>query len=247
MGYIDIHAHIIPGVDDGSKSNRESVEMLRMAYEAGITTVIATPHYSKGFQTYTAEELKRYCAALEKYARTNICPDFKIYVGQEILYNEKSLEMLQSGEAIPLADSNYILLEFAPEVSYSALFQALREIAMTPYFPVLAHVERYACLREGDRIEELRALGVMLQMNYAHIGGKWYDANTKWCRQMLKENYIDVLSTDMHNSKDRGPRMDDAMEWMKKHLDEEYVELITTLNARAIIGLEDKKEEKNEQ
>ena len=240
MGYIDIHAHIVPGIDDGSKSNRESVEMLKQAYEAGVTTVIATPHYSKGFQTYTTEDVKRYCRALEKHARAHINPEFRVYAGQEIFYNERSLEMIQSGEVISLADSNYILLEFAPEITYSALFQALREIAMTPYFPVLAHVERYFCLRERGRIEELRALGVMLQMNYAHIGGKWFDVDAKWCRQMLKENYIDVLSTDMHNSKDRGPRMDVAMEWMRKNLDAEYLDQITRLNAQAIIGIQDK-------
>ena len=55
-----------------------------------------------------------------------------------------------------------------------------------------------------ERIEELKNLGVMLQMNYAHIGGSWFDADTKWCRQMLKAGYIDILSTDMHNSTDKG-------------------------------------------
>ena len=243
MGYIDIHAHIVPGVDDGSKDNRESVEMLKQAYAAGITTVIATPHYSKGFQTYTIEDIKRYCNALEKHAQKNICPEFKVYAGQEIFYNAKSLEKIQAGEVISLADSNYILLEFSPEISYSALFRALREVAMTSYFPVLAHVERYQCMREEGRIEEVRALGVMLQMNYAHIGGKWYDADTKWCRKMLRENLIDLLGTDMHNCQDRGPRMDAAMEWMKKHLDEEYLEQITTLNAQVILEFKDKKEE----
>jgi protein-tyrosine phosphatase len=153
------------------------------------------------------------------------------------------LEKIQAGEVISLADSNYILLEFSPEISYSALFRALREVAMTSYFPVLAHVERYQCMREEGRIEEVRALGVMLQMNYAHIGGKWYDADTKWCRKMLRENLIDLLGTDMHNCQDRGPRMDAAMEWMKKHLDEEYLEQITTLNAQVILELKDKKEE----
>lgn len=246
MGYIDVHAHVVPGVDDGSHDNRESVEMLQQAYESGITTVIATPHYSKGFRTYTTEELKRYCRALEKHAQKHISPEFKVYVGQEIFYNERSLEMIQSGEVIPLADSKYILLEFSPEVSYSVMFQALREVAMTSYFPVLAHVERYACLREDDRMEELRALGVMLQMNYAHIAGKWYDADTKWCRNMLKANYIDVLGTDMHNSKERGPRVKEAMAWMQKHLDAEYLEQITAGNARAILEFNHKKEEQDE-
>ncbi len=237
MGYIDIHAHVVPGIDDGSKSNQESVEMLKLAKEAGITTVIATPHYSKGFCEYRAEDIKAYCRALEKHARKHIDPEFRVFPGQEILYNERSLEMIRSGEVIPLAEGRYILLEFAPEITYTALYQALREIAMTAYYPVLAHVERYQCLREQDRIEELRQLGVMLQMNYAHIDGSIFDANAKWCRQMLKAGMIDVLSTDMHNSTDRGPRMEGAMKWMQKHLKDEYIELITSLNAQAILNL----------
>lgn len=246
MRYIDIHAHIIPGIDDGSKSNKESVEMLKQAHDAGVNTIIATPHYSKGFCDYKIEEIYRYCKALEKHARKHIHPEFCIFPGQEIYYNEHSLEMIQGGEVISLAGSNYILLEFAPEITYSALFQALREIAMTSYYPVLAHMERYDCLREKGRVEELLHLGVMLQMNYSHIGGKWYDSNTKWCRQMLKAGFVDVLSTDMHNSTDRGPRMEEALAWMKKHLDEQYIEQITSTNAQVIIGKESKKEQQNE-
>ena len=242
MGYIDIHAHIVPGVDDGSKSNRESVEMLKQAYAEGITTVIATPHYSKGFQDYETEDIKKYCKALEKHAKKHICPEFQVFAGQEIFYSERSLEMIQNGEVISLAGSNYILLEFAPEITYTLLFQALREIAMTPYYPVLAHVERYSCLREQDRIEEIRALGVMLQMNYSHVGGKWFDADTKWCRQMLKQGYVDILSTDMHNSTDRGPRMEAAVKWMKKRLDETYLDRIMRINAQEILGIREAKD-----
>ena len=247
MGFIDIHAHIIPGIDDGSGSNKESVAMLLQAYDAGIDTIIATPHYSKGFCDYKVEEIYKYCNALEKFARKHIYPEFRVFPGQEIYYNEHSLEMIRSGEVISLAGSNYILLEFAPEITYSALFQALREIAMTPYYPVLAHMERYTCLREKGRVEELIHLGVMLQMNYAHIGGKWFDADVKWCRQMLKAGYVDILSTDMHNCTDRGPRMVEALDWMKKHLDEAYIEQITSANAQVIIGQKDKKEKQDEQ
>lgn len=236
MGYIDIHAHIIPGIDDGSKSNQESVEMLRLAHEAGITSVIATPHYSKGFCDYNVEDIRTYCRALEKHAKAHIDPEFRIYAGQEIFYSEKSLEMIRNGEVIPLADSKYILLEFPPEITYSALYQALREIAMTSYFPVLAHIERYSCLRDPVRVEELHQLGVMLQMNYSHINGKWLDSNAKWCRQMLRAGLIDILSTDMHNTSDRGPRMEEALAWMEKNLDEDYIMELTSQNALAILG-----------
>lgn len=246
MGYIDIHAHIIPGIDDGPKNNRESVEMLKAAYESGITSIIATPHYSKGFCDYSVEDVKKYCRALDKYAKANISPTFHVYAGQEIFYNEKSLEMIKSGQVLPLADSQYILLEFEPGVAYQTLYQALREIAMSPYFPVLAHIERYRCLREQDRVDELHQLGVMLQMNYAHINGKVFDTDAKWCRKMLKQGLVDILSTDMHDTGERGVRMEQAFAWMKKNLDEEYLEELTSLNAKAILKQREIKEDKHE-
>lgn len=234
--FIDIHAHIIPKIDDGSTSNRETVEMLRQAYEAGISTVIATPHYSKGFCHYMPDDVKKYCRALERHAQQHIAPEFRIFAGQEILYNEHSLEKIQKGKVIPLADSSYILLEFEPNIPYFDMFRALREIAMSAYYPVLAHVERYVCLREKGKVAEIKNLGVMIQMNYAHVDGKWHDKNVQWCRQTLKEGLVDLMGTDMHDSKERGPRIEGALKWMYKHLDEEYVNGLTSLNAKLIIG-----------
>lgn len=234
-GYIDVHAHIIPGIDDGSKSNAETLAMLGQAYEAGIRTVIATPHFSKGFCHYEKEDVQKYCKALEKYVKQHIAPDFRIFIGQEILYNEHSLEQIQKGQVIPLAGSRYILLEFEPNIPYMEMFRALREIAMTAYYPVLAHVERYVCLREKGRVEEIKNLGVQIQMNYAHVDGKWHDKNVQWCRKALKAGLVDMMGTDMHDAVEKGPRVEKAVEWMQKNLDVEYIEEITALRAKRIL------------
>ncbi len=235
MGYVDIHAHLVAKLDDGAKSNRESVEMLRQAYEAGVTTVIATPHLAKGFKKYDSEEIYKYCRALEKYARKNISEDIRVYPGQEIQFNEKSMEMIRNNQVISLADGQFILVEFEPTVAYNQLYRALREIAMTAYYPVLAHVERYECLRNMEYVEELRQLGVMLQMNYSSIARRSFDRNVRWCRRMLENGYIDVMGTDMHNAEDRGPRMTAALRWMNKHLETEYFNQITEQNALMMI------------
>jgi len=237
MGFIDIHTHIVPGVDDGSKSNKESVDMLKKAYEAGITTIIATPHFSKGFHDYNTNDIKRYCKAIEKYAREHIFAGFRVLPGQEIFYNDRSLAMIRSGEVLPLGDTNYILIEFAPDISYNALYQALREVTMTAFFPVLAHIEIYDCLKEKGCLDELKELGVLMQMNYYHLGGKFFDETTKWCKWLLKYGYVDILSTDMHNSSDKGPRMEKALSWMEKFLDDDYMEELTYGNAERIMGI----------
>ncbi len=246
MGYVDIHAHIIPGIDDGSKNNEESVAMLKQAYAAGITTVVATPHLFKGFSDYRNEDIRKYCKALEKHAKKHIAPEFRIVSGQEIFYREQSLEWIRQGKVLPIGESNYILIEFEPGIRYSAMFQALREVTMTSFFPILAHIEVYDCLREKGRVEEVRALGVLMQMNYYHIGGKWHDKTAMWCRSMLKQGMVDMLGTDMHNKTDRGPRTEKALAWIHKSLDEEYVEELTFRNASRLLGLAEQPEKDKE-
>lgn len=209
--------------------------MLKEAYASGITAVIATPHFSKGFCHYDRDDVQKYCRALDKYAKQHIAPDFCVFAGQEILYNEHSLEQIQKGQVISLAGSKYILLEFQPNIPYTEMFRALREIAMTAYYPVLAHVERYVCLREKGKVEEIRNLGVQIQMNYAHVDGKWHDKNVQWCRKTLKAGLVDMMGTDMHDAVEKGPHMEKTLEWMQKNLDAEYIEEITTLNAKRIL------------
>lgn len=233
---IDVHCHVLPGIDDGSSSNKESVEMIKMAWEQGVTSLIATPHFSKGFTDYEYEEVKKYCKALERYVQKHISPDFHIYTGQEININEYSLSRIHSGEIITLAESNYILIEFEPDVTFHSMYAALHEIAMTPYFPVLAHFERYRVLREKGRMEELADLGILMQMNCGSIIGNQFDKNVKWCRRMLSEGVVHLLGTDMHNCGERGPRIEEAFAWMEKNLDDDYIEEITVLNAQNIIA-----------
>ena len=86
MKKIDIHSHILPGFDDGSSSEAESLRMLKMAAKQGVEAVIATPHYSAGYCHNSPETIRRACAELEARAREKINPAFRIYPGQEIMY-----------------------------------------------------------------------------------------------------------------------------------------------------------------
>ena len=145
MRKIDIHCHILPEVDDGSSSMQESLMMLRMAVGQGIGAVIATPHYSQRYKNVSPERICQLCSMLEAEARSNIAPEFKIYSGQEI-YSDGVLDKLGRGELLTLAGSPYVLLEFLPNVAYSYLYQVLKEMVLSQYHPVLAHVERYGVL-----------------------------------------------------------------------------------------------------
>lgn len=235
MKKIDIHCHILPDVDDGAENVEESRQMLRIAYEQGFEAVIATSHHSKRYQKATPQRILQTCSELEQWAREELTPEFRIYPGQEIFFVHGMVEEVADGRALSLAGSPYILVEFLPTTPYSTIYQMVREMAVSPYRPVLAHIERYRELRKEDRVEELIYAGALMQMNYGPISGKWYDETTRWCRRTLLEGNIHFLATDMHNTRTRAPRTEKAVQWMQKNLDEEYMDDICWRNAKRYI------------
>ena len=228
---IDIHAHILPGVDDGARTMEESVELAVMAAEQGITTVIATPHYSrKGSQ----KDYKLLLKETEGEIRKKI-PRFTLFLGQELYYHEELEDRLLSGQALSLADTEYILVEFDINISYTQLKRAVRSLAGSGYIPVLAHIERYGCLRKEGLLDEIHGLGALLQMNYESLDGRWYDRDVRWCRRQIKERHIHFLSTDMHRTDYRAPAIKGVLSWLERHIDEEYMAEITRENAIKIL------------
>lgn len=235
MKKIDIHCHILPGIDDGASDGRESMQMLRLAAEQGFRKVIATPHCSEHFPDVKPDRVRNLCRKLERAARKRIDPEFEVFPGNEILCTAYSMERIQRHEVLSLADSRYILLEFLPAVSYSELFRSIRLVLASQYTPVVAHIERYGALREEGRVEELIGTGARMQMNYRPVGGKWHNETTRWCRKMLKQGAVHLLGTDMHNTEGRSPETEKAMEWMKGHLTRKYQIDLCYKNAEKII------------
>ena len=238
MGYVDIHAHIIPGIDDGAKTIEESKQMLHIAFEQGFTTIIATPHCSKGFGRYSKEDIINHCAILNQYAKEHISPDFSVLPGQEIYCNEVSMNMIRAEKVVSLANSNYILLEFDPDVSYSQLLRSLREVALSPYNTILAHIERYACLNNFSKLKEIRDMGILTQMNYESIVGNFYQAKTIWCRKCLKNGLIDFMATDLHKLSMMQSAFKQSMKWINNNLDPDYVQCITEKNAQIYLDIQ---------
>ena len=235
MKKIDIHCHVLPKLDDGSASLQESIRMLKLACRQGIQAVVATPHDSHQFRQEDPEKIRNLCRRLETRARAEVNPDFRVYPGEEIFYSQETLEKLKRNQLLTIGESRYLLIEFMPNVPYSLLYRAVRELTEEQYRPILAHMERYGVLREKGRVEELVKAGACMQMNYRRIGGRWYDETVRWCRKMLKNQKVHFLATDMHNTKSRRPQTQEAEAWMEKHLERTYIEEIAWKNQEKIL------------
>lgn len=239
---IDVHAHIVPEVDDGARSIKESCRLLCLAARQGITEVIATPHSIRG---KSVEELKTVTGQIQEEMRS-LYPEFTLHLGQENYYREELPARLREGKALTMTDSRYVLVEFDPMVTYESLYRGIRTLSSIGYLPVLAHVERYSCMRREERMSELTDKGCLLQMNYKSLQGRWFNKDVRWCRRQAAEGRIHLLGTDMHRTDFRPPVITEALEWLESHVDSELYEAMTYKNPLRLISCKNKEEVRQE-
>lgn len=233
---VDIHCHILPGVDDGSQSMGQSRQMLDLAWENGIRAIIATPHFMPEGRHPAPEKLRGMVEELREYAYTRQY-DMEIYEGNEIYYHEEALKLLDEGMILPLAGSDYVLVEFSPADDARYIRNALVQLQSAGYEPILAHVERYMslCRKPYDRIGELRDMGVLIQVNTHSIEGKMGPVHKKTAHDLLKKRWVDFVATDAHSDRGRSHAIEDCVKILRRKYPADYVEDILGGKARRLL------------
>lgn len=235
MEYFDIHSHILPGVDDGAQDLKEAMSMIGVAYKEGTRSIFLTPHYERGKNRYTKEELNIRFAELKNEVE-NTYPDMKLYLGNEVLYTDGIVEDLKNGLIQTMNDTKYVLVEFNIRISYNELYQAIRKITNARFRPIIAHVERYRCLfKQIDRIDELVSMEAYLQMNISSVYGGMLDENARWCKKLVREEYITFFGTDAHDLDDRAPYIKDYIGWIEKKCGIDLLERVFVDNPAKMI------------
>ena len=222
MKKIDIHTHVLPGVDDGAGDWDTCLEMLKQSAESGVEAVIATPHYIPWKSNTAPDELQELCQkAKEKlFQKTGITMD--IYAGHEIYYSVGVIDRLKEGAILTLAGSRHILVEFRTSVAYHIMSRAVQEFRQAGYVPIIAHVERYMCLEKKGRVEALKEQGALCQMNVEALQGNFFDSESRRAKKMIAKKQIDFLASDMHNLTSRPPMQDEGLVWLYKNTTPEY-------------------------
>ena len=141
---------------------------------------------------------------------------------------------MKSGKYLTLADSEYILVEFDPGSSYGYIKMATRDLTFAGFIPIFAHVERYQCLQKDDRLDEIRDMGALFQMNYTSLNGGVFNKNTAWCKAKIKEGYISFMATDMHRTDMRKPDTKKALNWLCRYVNDDLSKLVCD-NANKVI------------
>lgn len=231
MGYIDIHSHILPAIDDGSQSLEQTIAMLNIACNQGISSMIATPHNMPGKGCPSTALVLAKVKALNRVACDEKIP-ITIYPGTEYYFREEVLELFHNEEAITLGNSECVLVEFEPMVERTYFRNSLREILGTAYIPVIAHVERYVKVMEDISVlKELRKMGALVQVNSASVTGD-NGFRTKSCvKRLLKEHLVDFIGTDAHSDRHRAPFMEKCADILYKKYGAGYADALLGDNA----------------
>lgn len=231
---IDIHCHLLYGVDDGPKTIEESVAMLEEARDQGIEAMILTPHYRHGMFAYPKETIEEHFLLLQQYAAKI---GIGLALGTEYHVNGQIVEAMESGRCRTLAGSHYVLSEYSHATEFSYIYQMTQEMVLHGYIPVIAHAERYECMTDDlSRAKQLRELGAWIQLNADAILGLEGRASKKYCKKMLGEGYVDVVASDSHGIKNRACHMADCRKLLTKKYDAEYVRQLLEENPQKIIS-----------
>ena len=192
-GFTDWHCHLLPGVDDGVKTMEESLQILSLYEQLGISEVWCTPHIMEDIPNTSADLKNRFDQLQSVYTGSIV-----LHLGAEYMLDNLFLERLDSDDLLPIGDDeNHLLIEtsyFSPPID---LYHTLRQIQARGYYPVLAHPERYVYMTGSD-YNELKKMGVKFQLNLPSLAGMYGKAVKAKAEILIKNGFYDFRGTDTH-------------------------------------------------
>lgn len=234
-GFVDIHTHILPGVDDGAQDLSQSLELLRRAYGQGTRALVLTPHYRGRYRNNVAPKLSKLFEELSLRAK-QACPELQLYLGCEVGYELDVGEKLAEGTVLSMNGTQYVLLEFQSASFRSRILDGVLEVLNFGYVPIIAHAERYDAFREHPSLaREVAELGALIQINADSVLGKCGFGVMRYCHKLLKAHLVHFVATDAHDQKDRKPELLPCYRKIRKRYGQPYADVLFIHNGRAVL------------
>ncbi len=244
---IDFHSHILPNVDDGSRSIGETFNLIKEAERAGFDSIISTSHYIENYYEVSAKDRQAWINALsQKLKEENINVD--LYLGNEVYFSENIIDLLNDEKANTINNTKYILFEFSINVRPINVYDVIYEMLQNKLKPILAHPERYVFVQKDPQlIYDLIDKGVLMQANYGSILGYYGTKAQIIVKKFLESDMIHFLGSDVHRENTLYPRISEALNEIESIVGENKLEELTEINPRKVlqnasIDIEDPKE-----
>ncbi len=222
MQFVDVHNHILFGVDDGARSEAEMYRLIDASYADGVRHLCFTPHYHPGYfgehQTQIADAF-----ALAKQYVSERYEDMQLYLGNELRYERSCFEWLKLGQCQTLNDTEYLLVDFLYPESADGILDAMLRVLNAGYTPILAHVERYEKFhRDLREIDRLKSWGVILQVDaQSPFGGLGHGSKVR-ARRLLEAGAVDLIASDAHDLTKRRPQLSNCFAFVSKKYGADY-------------------------
>ena len=233
---VDIHTHILPGIDDGAQDITQSLEMARIAAETGVEMMVATPHSNLPgvFDNYFGQEYIRIFQNLTNVIEQERIP-IQFYPGMEAFGTYDLPDLIVAGKIIPLNQSCYILMEFSFDEDPEFATDLLKRVTEVGARPVVAHVERYHFIQEYPQIAfQWRKRGYVLQVNKGSFLGRFGNRAQNTAYRLMRHHLVSVIASDAHSPYQRTPYLLDAYEELCLEYQEQYLDVLFHQNPKRI-------------
>ena len=232
---IDFHTHILPNIDDGSRSIEETFNLIKEAKNVGFEAIISTSHYMEKYYETNAPEREVWINAIYENLRAkNI--DINLYLGNEIYLSENIIKLLEEGKASTINDTSYVLFEMPLNAEPMNLYDVIYEMMQYKLVPILAHPERYSFVqKEPELIYDLIEKGVLMQANFGSILGIYGEKAQMIVRKFFESNMIHFLGTDVHRQNSIYPKVPEALVEITRIIGDEKVKELTKINPRLVL------------
>ena len=233
---IDIHTHIIDGIDDGAQNMEDSLALLKMAAESGTTDIIATPHIIEGTNHAEWQTILTKTEDLNRNAQ-NVGIPIRVYAGAELEMNWDMLPLLKTGQSdYCLAGSRYVLVELPANTVPNYADEFLYEVQIKELIPIIAHPERHPYLAKHPRmLHQWVKNGALVQCNIGSFTGKFGAEVKNFAELLLANNMVHFFGTDAHSIEHRHTDTTAGLEKISQKITPEALEQITRTNPAAII------------
>lgn len=223
MNLIDIHCHILPKVDDGPDSVEESMKILKDMRRQGIKHVIVTPHYRPEM---FEPSMKRVIYSYRHLRDIAYDMGVSMSLGCEYYRNEQIIDHMDNRKRPSMAGSRYVLIEFSMNDLFPTIRNYVYELITHGYQPIIAHAERYFCCQKMEKIQELKDMGALIQVNAGSVLGEEGWKLKKFCLDLMKKDLVDFVASDTHNTSDRKLNLKKCASYVTKKMGKQYAERI---------------------
>ena len=232
---IDLHTHVLPGLDDGAQSLEEALAMVRVALADGVSCLVATPH-DTGFAPYDIGKVKAVTAQLQKAIGIyglSLC----VVVGSELYAVPDLAQRLRAGECLTLGGSQYPLLEFPLMDLPLCTEQLLFELRVAGFRPIIAHPARNEVFRrDPNRLCELIEKGALAQLTASALTGHFGKSVQEAAYVFLEHNLVHFLASDAHDPEHRPPRLSEGVARAAEIIGGEKAKAMVTTRPQAVLA-----------